>query len=57
MSCLTRSAAYLFLLTALVTFLINPAFGGQGAGRVLYVPPNSTFVEKPPRGTVSINDQ
>jgi parallel beta-helix repeat protein len=45
------------LLAALAALSNTIAFGGQGAGRMLYVPPNSTFVENPSgESVVSVND-
>src|SRR5215831_13021594 len=44
-------------LVALAALSNTIAFGGQGAGRMLYVPPNSTFVENPSgESVVSVND-
>jgi parallel beta-helix repeat protein len=47
----------ILFLTALLVISDNTAFGGQGAGRMLYAPPNSTFVENPSGDTVvAVND-
>jgi parallel beta-helix repeat protein len=45
------------LVMAFLVYPLNDAFAGQGAGRMLYVPPNSAFIENPSgESLVTIND-
>jgi parallel beta-helix repeat protein len=51
------AALQVFVVVACLVSPFNDAFAGQGAGRILYVPPNSAFIENPSgESVVTIND-